>query len=138
MDAITLPSEIGSKIGSRSGLIECTRLGPDEWEYWSDGYDGTGMMFGGSDADIKALIEECRTTGYDPMSNTWNDKFGYQVGLVKTLVDNYLAGTVDKGSFVGELKRLSSLMEPNRCACWKCLGMSDPYADDPPDNHISG
>jgi hypothetical protein len=130
---IILPSEIGSKIGSRSGLMECVRLGADEWNIWFEQYDGTGMEFVGTDEEVKEDIVISQNFGYDPITNIWKDKLRYQAGLIRDLANNFLLGAVDAGSFRNEIKRLASLIKPNTCSCWKCLGMSDPYADEAPE-----
>lgn len=134
-EEIILPSEIGSKIGSReSGLIECVRLGVDDWNVWMEQYDGTGMEFGGTDEEVKQHVVVSQNIGYDPLTNVWKDKLRYQAGLISELANNFLLGAVDAGSFRNEIKRLASLIKPNTCSCWECLGMSDPYADEAPGN----
>jgi len=133
-EEIILPSEIGSKIGSReSGLIECVRLGVDDWNVWLEQYDGTGMEFGGTDKEVKEHVVVFQNIGYDPLTNIWKDKLRYQAGLIRDLANNFLLGAVDAGSFRGEIKRLASVIKPITCSCWRCLGMSDPYADEPPE-----
>jgi hypothetical protein len=131
---IILPSEIGSKIGSRSGLMECVRLGVNDWQIWLEQYDGTGMEFGGTDAEVKEHIMVCQDAGYYPIANIWKDELRYRAASIRDLANNFLLGAVDAGSFRNEIKRLASLIKPAQCSCWKCLGMSDPYADEVPGN----
>lgn len=133
---IVLPTETGAKIGSRSGLIECIKVGANDWTVWLDQYDGTNMEFSGTDEEVKTWVAECRKGGYDAITNVWEDKLRYQASIIHDLSSNFLLGAVSEGVFIGELKRLASLIVPNKCSCWNCLGMKDPYADD--DNEVDG
>ena len=108
-ERIILPSEIGSKIGSReSGLMECVRLAADDWKVWLEQYDGTGMEFGCTDAEVREHVIAFQNLGYDPITNIWKDKLRYHAGLIRDLAINFLSGAVDVSSFRYEIKRLAS------------------------------